>query len=528
MKMKNCLALCLALALVLALVPGVALAVDEAAQVENGNAYSTVQEAIDNANGAKVTLLRDVTESITIPSGKNITLNIPDGVTLTNIEGSHTITVKSGGTLTITGSGTVDNVSHSKGSLVNEGTAYLNGCTFTRSKEASTSATNSGSNSWYVIDNQGTMTINGAIVKNEGHFSSLIRNLGTASSPANLEIQSGLLQQNDFIAVKNDDYGDLKVTGGTIISNDQAIQNWATADVSGGTLQGPVITWAYGDGGSSETTISGDAKITGNVYAVTYSGTAVPTVEISGGTVNGTLGKFTYSNGLDPAEPTSSGQKISVTAGSFSSDVKDYIQSGYDQLAYSSNNYVVGQYSDTTAANTMGQTVYKVTYTQADGTIVDVYYLNQAEAQTAAEAAGMAAGSVITVTIPTSTGGSSTPSTYPVSTPSGLAGGTVSVSPAWASSGATVTITALPEAGYGLASLSATDANGNALLLTKVSDTQYTFTMPSSRVRIDAAFTSLIFLSPPKTGGAVSQTLAACLLALGAAGAVTALRRRSR
>ncbi len=136
------------------------------------------------------------------------------------------------------------------------------------------------------------------------------------------------------------------------------------------------------------------------------------------------------------------------------------------------------------------------------------------------------AASTSTTTGGGSTGGGST--THSITTPSGLAGGTVSVSPAWASSGATVTITALPEAGYGLASLNAWDANGNALLLTKVSDTQYTFTMPNSSVHIDAAFASLIFLSPPKTGGAVSQTLVLCLLALGAAGAVTALRRRSR
>ena len=62
--------------------------------------------------------LRDVT----IPQGANITLYIPEGITLTNKAG-HTIT--NNGTLTVIGAGTVDNVTHAKGALVNYGTAIF-------------------------------------------------------------------------------------------------------------------------------------------------------------------------------------------------------------------------------------------------------------------------------------------------------------------------------------------------------------------------------------------------------------------
>ena len=49
-----------------------------------------------------------------------------------------------------------------------------------------------------------------------------------------------------FIAVKNDDNSMLNVTGGVIRSNEQAVQNWTQANISGGRLEGNVITWAYG------------------------------------------------------------------------------------------------------------------------------------------------------------------------------------------------------------------------------------------------------------------------------------------
>ena len=103
--------------------------------------YTTVQEAINNANGKTVTLLKDVTESVTIAKDSTVTLDLA-GYTLTNKEGSHTVTNK--GTLTITGNGTLDNVSHGKGALVNNGTATLVNGTLTRSKEAGTDPKTSG------------------------------------------------------------------------------------------------------------------------------------------------------------------------------------------------------------------------------------------------------------------------------------------------------------------------------------------------------------------------------------------------
>ena len=54
--------------------------------------------------------------------------------------------------------------------------------------------------------------------------------------------------------------------------------------------------------------------------------------------------------------------------------------------------------------------------------------------------------------------------------------------------GKTVTLTVTPDEGYVLDSLTVTDKNGDAVELTKVSDSEYTFTMPASKVSVAATF----------------------------------------
>lgn len=84
---------------------------------------------------------------------------------------------------------------------------------------------------------------------------------------------------NEFIALKNDDNGIMKITAGTIESKEQAVQNWHNLDVTGGTFNGDVYTWSY-DNSQGTATIGGSAVIDGNVAAVQYgNATAKSTVE---------------------------------------------------------------------------------------------------------------------------------------------------------------------------------------------------------------------------------------------------------
>ena len=92
-------------------------------------------------------------------------------------------------------------------------------------------------------------------------------------------------------------------------------------------------------------------------------------------------------------------------------------------------------------------------------------------------------------------GGSSSPS-YPVTTPSKTENGTVTVSPRSAEKGDTVTITAKPDSGYQLDDLTVTDKNGKELKLTDKGNGKYTFTMPASKVEVNATFVKEVETSP--------------------------------
>lgn len=57
-----------------------------------------------------------------------------------------------------------------------------------------------------------------------------------------------------------------------------------------------------------------------------------------------------------------------------------------------------------------------------------------------------------------------------------------------AAKGTTVTLTATPDEGYNLSSLTVTDSKGNELELTDKGDSKYTFVMPASAVTVNAVF----------------------------------------
>ena len=299
------------------------LAPDErkAVAIYQGQAYMNLWEALEKAgNGpAAVRLTNSTTESVTIPAGADITLDLAEGATLTGIAGNHAITNK--GTLTVTGKGTVKAMAADKAAVENAGVANLKGGNFTREVAAS------GPN-WYVLDNNaGTMNISDtANVFAEAPNASLIRNVGaSADKKATLNISSSTITQKRFIAVKNDDYGVLNITGGTITSDDQAVQNWHAAAITGGTMNGPVISWAYAMPDMDSTlAISGSAVINGDVKSVTYDGKTVPRVTITGGTVNGNLSKGRFgSNAIQALPADSAAASLTVSGGTFKNAVPE-------------------------------------------------------------------------------------------------------------------------------------------------------------------------------------------------------------
>lgn len=310
------------------------------AQVKSDNAaaiddvqYATLADAVAAANnGDTVTLLTNTAEDITIAQDKDITLNL-NGKKLTNVA-SHTIFNK--GTLTINGNnGTVDNVTNDTAAVYNDvtGNVTINGGSYTRSAEASKDENNSGGNSWYVIHNYGIMNINKGTFKfsdtNVGAFSSLIHNgwydgsKNTAQKNAVMTINGGDFTQGTGgkITVKNDDYGELSITGGVFTqpqSGYYCIFNWNIAKISGGTINGYVGN-AYGN----ETCDKGDLTISDN--AVVNGGVQSATAAGNDSSDKKNLIKITDNAKVAGAITSADVKYVSVSGGYFTTDPSKYL-----------------------------------------------------------------------------------------------------------------------------------------------------------------------------------------------------------
>lgn len=243
-----------------------------------------------------IKLNADITASIEITNEVHLDLN---GKTLTNEAGKPTITVANGGSLTVDGSGTVDNVSHAKPAVLNQqgGKVVLSGGSYTRSKE------DSKENSFYNLQNLGTMTINsGVSVTADGHYSSLVANgwmdgsQNTAQEEANLTITGGNFS-GGLNTIKNDDWGVLKISGGNFSNTTQAtVMNWNKTTVSGGTFTSEADVFANGyisaDSDKGELTITGGTFTAGegnNVVMISQSATNGGKIDISNATMTGNL-----------------------------------------------------------------------------------------------------------------------------------------------------------------------------------------------------------------------------------------------
>ena len=314
------------LATILALV--MALALCSVSWADDGVTTAEALAAAVEAGG-EIKLGANITASITIAAGKDVTLNL-NGYTLTNTDGQHTIT--NNGTLTITGTGTVDNVSHARAALFNnEGaTAVLNGGSFTRSQENGKTKEDSGNNSFYTIQNLGTMTINdGVLVKQGGGFSSMVAN-GYYDGTNKTNTPTLIINGGKFIGglntIKNDDCGKLTINNGVFENVEQhAVFNVNEAEIKGGT---------YAMDGNDSVLYNRKYNDTNDKGLLTVEG-----------------GTFTAKDGVPAIKVYDVNSKPTVTGGAFSSDVSAY--AGSNAVASLKNVYYVGTDSIEAAVNSM-------------------------------------------------------------------------------------------------------------------------------------------------------------------------------
>lgn len=282
----------------------------------NGKQYETLQEAIDAASkNQTVKLLNNTKENVTIAKALTLDLN---GKTLNGGQekGKPALTVTAR-VVTVR-----DSSEAQTGTIMREDTAE-----------------NSGVSSHYVIDVQGNgwLKFESGKVTNESGIvgvkgASLVRvgDDSVAKYPG-LVINGGSFRQDNFIAIKVD-RGYLTLNDGTISSaNSYAIENWFSAAIKGGTVNGTVASWTYSGGSNSTTTITG-GTINGNVNSVNYGNAVGKTakVTISGGTVNGELDTRSYDPTTNELTSIDDAAKatIGVTGGTFSTDPTKYVVEG--------------------------------------------------------------------------------------------------------------------------------------------------------------------------------------------------------
>lgn len=281
-----------------------------------GVKYKSLQAAIDAATEkATVILLADTRENVTISTNR-LTLDL-NGHTLNGgtVAGKPALTVRARNVI-------VKDSSEAKtGTIMREDTAE-----------------NSGVSSHYVIDIQGKNAFlkfeSGTVRNNSGNTqgkgASLVR-VGDDSVSAwpQLTIAGGTFTQDNFIVIKVD-RGTFYLTGGTLNSkNDYAVENWSTATIKGGTVNGTVAAWTYSGGQNSNLSISDNGIVNGDVASVSYDKAEgkLAKVSITGGIVTGTLGTYTYDSNSGKSDATTDATKatIAVTGGTFSKDPTKYV-----------------------------------------------------------------------------------------------------------------------------------------------------------------------------------------------------------
>ena len=234
------------------------------------------------ADGGIYTLSNDMEGDFVVSATTPVTVKL-NGHKITN-KASDTFTVNHGSSLTIEGEGIVDNVTHARACIYNNGKVLLNGGTYTRSLENGQSDTNAGGNSYYNILNHGEMTINQSVsVSQSGKFSSMIasgyydysntnpRNghvEGTNAAAPKLTINGGTFS-GGLNTIKNDDGATLEIKNGTFNNMSQAtVQNHHVTTISGGTFNCSGAKYAVDNEGHNDAKQDmGDMTISGGIFS---------------------------------------------------------------------------------------------------------------------------------------------------------------------------------------------------------------------------------------------------------------------
>ena len=257
--------------------------------------------------------------AIQIPAGKKITLDL-NGFTITKT-GPHgdwgevqTSCILNRGTLIIK-----DTSSDKTGTIIGGGYHYCQGGVLKNygilNVEGGTFKGGAGTNGMdmsghYVIYNIGEVNISGGYFWNNSTGTALIRNDNV------MNITGGIFEQESFLVLRNADAkAKMNISGDVVVkeTSDRAIQNYGTVSINGGLFGGKVQCASRNDAASS--TIIAGGTFNGEVYATK-------------GHDDNFVGTEAVSN-------------ITISSGTFSSDVSDYVADNCYEYAMRNGTYIV-------------------------------------------------------------------------------------------------------------------------------------------------------------------------------------------
>ena len=336
----------------------------------DGKGYATVQDAINNANGKTVVLNKDTTETVEVPQGITVTLDL-NGKTLTeekvlNVKGNLTVKDSAAGQPSVDGN---YNVSYQSGKIVNIDSERENDAVTVIVRAGGKFTLESGtleSKKNYTVE----ITDNAHAVINGGYQVAQEGGPTVHGSGAVLDVNGGVIEGKDNSAVAGNGTPGLggttiNITGGTLIGRIQAAGYVANAiyhpqsgvlNITGGTI--------YAENGvgilmrNGELNVSGNPSIiaTGNVSGkVGDNDTKVPSHAVvfnhiypegvskddtSGRGVSITGGEFISDDGLPSVSVTQDGVQVKdfISGGSFSNHVDpQYLSNNLNAELYSPN-----------------------------------------------------------------------------------------------------------------------------------------------------------------------------------------------
>mgnify|MGYP005760760841 FL=1 len=294
---------------------------DARGQVYVGTPGTNVEVTKEEDGTFNVKLTGNAVQDIIIYEGEDVTLDL-NGYTLTNFTPEcEAIKVLYGGKLTIMdsseeGTGTVTQAATSKFSAItNQGTMIIESGNFITTL------------SQYVVRNENNLTINGGTFTNESSDTSLIGNIVNMDKSVPEDVKpTMLINEGSYTAnsntVINNENCVVEIAGGTFTSeNAYALDNWSEATVSGGKLTSiNNSAIRYGDRGQSES------------VSLTITGGTIVSYETADDI------KIVDENAVLDVRGN-----LSITGGSFTSDVSEYLPSDLELVDDGNGNLVVAE-----------------------------------------------------------------------------------------------------------------------------------------------------------------------------------------